>query len=74
MRHYFPQLTAGRQKKPPVDELTMSLTDNLEIVYADLGADHFSRHDTGKTIQRLLKRLADLDCQVQTVEPTVSAS
>jgi acetoacetate decarboxylase len=32
MRRYFPQLAAGRQKKPPVDELTMSLTDNLAIV------------------------------------------
>ena len=28
----FPQLAAGRQDKPPVDELTMSLTDNLAIV------------------------------------------
>jgi acetoacetate decarboxylase len=32
MRRYFPQLAAGRQEKPPVDELTMSLTDNLAIV------------------------------------------
>ncbi|MFM0221910.1 acetoacetate decarboxylase family protein [Paraburkholderia dipogonis] len=32
MRRYFPQLAAGRQDKPPVDELTMSLTDNLAIV------------------------------------------
>src|SRR5271168_3104827 len=32
MRRYFPQLTAGRQDKPAVDELTMSLTDNLAIV------------------------------------------
>src|SRR5271154_1916864 len=32
MRRYFPQLAAGRQNKPPVDELTMSLTDNLAIV------------------------------------------
>lgn len=30
------------------------------IVYADLGPDYFSRLDTGKTIQRLLKRLAGL--------------
>jgi hypothetical protein len=30
------------------------------VVYADLGADYFSRLDTGKTIQCLLKRLADL--------------
>ena len=32
MRRYFPQLAASRQNKPPVDELTMSLTDNLAIV------------------------------------------
>jgi acetoacetate decarboxylase len=32
MRRYFPQLAAGGQNKPPVDELTMSLTDNLAIV------------------------------------------
>ncbi|MEX3640313.1 hypothetical protein [Paraburkholderia sp. BR14320] len=30
------------------------------VVYADLGTDYFSRLDIGKTIQRLLKRLADL--------------
>ncbi|WP_028217339.1 acetoacetate decarboxylase family protein [Paraburkholderia oxyphila] len=32
MRRYFPQLAADRQDRPPVDELTMSLTDNLAIV------------------------------------------
>jgi acetoacetate decarboxylase len=32
MRRYFPQLTAERQNKPPVDELTLSLTDDLAIV------------------------------------------
>ncbi len=32
MRRYFPQLAADRQDKAPVDELTMSLTDNLAIV------------------------------------------
>lgn len=32
MRRYFPQLAAGEWDKPPVDELTMSLTDNLAIV------------------------------------------
>jgi acetoacetate decarboxylase len=32
MRRYFPQLAADRQNKPPVDELTLSLTDNLAIV------------------------------------------
>ena len=32
IRRYFPQLVAGRQDKPSVDELTLSLTDNLAIV------------------------------------------
>ena len=32
MRRYFPQLAAAGQTKPAVDELTMSLTDNLRIV------------------------------------------
>jgi acetoacetate decarboxylase len=32
MRRYFPRLSAGHQEKPAVDELTMSLTDNLAIV------------------------------------------
>ena len=32
MRRFFPQLAAGLRQKPPVDELTMSLTDNLAIV------------------------------------------
>jgi acetoacetate decarboxylase len=32
MRRYFPQLAADRQDKPPVDELTMSLTDDLALV------------------------------------------
>jgi acetoacetate decarboxylase len=32
MRRYFPQLAKAGQHKPAVDELTMSLTDNLAIV------------------------------------------
>jgi acetoacetate decarboxylase len=32
MRRYFPQLAKAGQAKPPVDELTMSLTDDLAIV------------------------------------------
>ncbi len=38
MRRYFPQLAAGRQHKPPVDELTLSLTDNLAFVDVWAGA------------------------------------
>ena len=32
MRRYFPQLAKAGQDKPPVDELTMSLTDDLAVV------------------------------------------
>jgi hypothetical protein len=32
MRRYFPQLAKAGQHKAPVDELTLSLTDNLAIV------------------------------------------
>ena len=32
MRRYFPQLAAGYHERPAVNELTMSLTDNLAIV------------------------------------------
>src|ERR1700722_10901330 len=32
MRRYFPQLSAGLHETPAVDELTMSLTDDLAIV------------------------------------------
>lgn len=38
------------------------LRDSVE--YLDLGADHFDRHDRTKTIRRLLKRLANLGCNV----------
>jgi hypothetical protein len=32
MRRYFPQLSAGKHETPAIDELTLSLTDNLAIV------------------------------------------
>ena len=32
MRRYFPQLVAGKHSSPAVDEITMSLTDDLAIV------------------------------------------
>ncbi|MDK2661824.1 hypothetical protein QOS04_35370 [Cupriavidus sp. LEh21] len=38
------------------------LRDGVE--YANLGCDYFNRHDVNKTIRRLLKRLANLGCQV----------
>ena len=35
------------------------------VEYRDLGADHFTRRDRSKAIQRLVRRLADLGCHVQ---------
>lgn len=35
------------------------------VEYKDLGAEHFTRHDRSKTIQRLVRRLSDLGCSVQ---------
>jgi len=39
------------------------LRDGVE--YRDLGANHFDRRDQLKTINRLVKRLADLGCEVE---------
>jgi hypothetical protein len=38
------------------------LRDGVE--YADLGPDYFDRHHAEKTVRRLLKRQANLGCQV----------
>ena len=35
------------------------------VAYRDLGAQHFDRRDTSKTIRRLVKRLSDLGCEVE---------
>ena len=35
------------------------------VEYQDLGADHFSRRDRSKAIQRLVRRLNELGCEVQ---------
>jgi acetoacetate decarboxylase len=45
MRRYFPQLQAANQKKPAVDELTMSLTDDLAIVDVWAGSAELSIPD-----------------------------
>ncbi len=45
------------------------LRDGVE--YADLGPDYYARHDTNKTIRRLLKRLADLGCNVDSIAHAV---
>lgn len=34
------------------------------VAYRDLGPDHFTKHNTAKAIQRLVKRLEDLGCDV----------
>jgi transposase len=36
-----------------------------DVQYQDLGADHFTRRDRTKVIQRLVRRLNDLGCEVQ---------
>jgi transposase len=41
------------------------LRDGVE--YEDLGPDHFDRHDKTKTIRRLLKRLANLGCNIEPI-------
>jgi transposase len=35
------------------------------VEYKDLGADHFTRRDKSKAIQRLVRRLNDMGCEVQ---------
>jgi Acetoacetate decarboxylase (ADC) len=45
MRRYFPQLQAANQKKPAVDELAMSLTDDLAIVDVWAGSAELSIPD-----------------------------
>ncbi|HEY2534759.1 MAG TPA: acetoacetate decarboxylase family protein [Xanthobacteraceae bacterium] len=42
MRRYFPQLAAAHQTKPAVDELTMSLTDELKVVDVWAGSAELS--------------------------------
>ena len=43
------------------------------VEYKDLGADHFSRRDRSKAIQRLIRRLNDLGCEVQQAMPVAPA-
>jgi transposase len=37
------------------------------VEYQDLGAEHFTRRDRDKMIQRLVRRINDLGCQVQLI-------
>jgi acetoacetate decarboxylase len=42
MRRYFPQLAASGRTRPPVDELTLSLTDDLAVVDVWAGSAELS--------------------------------
>lgn len=44
------------------------------VPFRDLGAKHFDRHDTRKTIGRLVRRLEDLGCRVELTPVAASAS
>jgi len=48
MRRYFPQLAAGHHLLPPVDELTMSLTDELAIVDVWAGSAELALPEVGR--------------------------
>ena len=43
------------------------LRDGVE--FRDLGPGHLDRHDQTKTINRLVKRLTDLGCEVEVRKP-----
>ncbi len=59
----------------PVQELDLAVAASMltaayhmlknGVEYRDLGADHFSRRDRSKAIQRLVRRLYDMGCEVQ---------
>ena len=72
LRAQFLRIKARRGAKKAIIAVAASmltaayfmLRDGVE--YLDLGADHFDHHDKTKTIKRLLKRLADLGCNLDT--------
>jgi acetoacetate decarboxylase len=57
MRRYFPQLTAGRHEKPAVDELTLSVTDDLTIVDVWVGSAELSIPEVPGEDMRLIAPL-----------------
>lgn len=71
LRAQFLRLKARRGAKKAIVAVAASmlaacfhmLRDGVE--YRDLGPDHFDRHDKTKTINRLVRRLQDLGCQVE---------
>ena len=72
LRAQFLRIKARRGAKKAIIAVAASmltaayfmLRDGVESL--DLGADHFDHHDKTKTIKRLLKRLADLGCNLDT--------
>jgi acetoacetate decarboxylase len=57
MRRYFPTLVASRQDRPAVDELTLSLTDDLAVVDVWHGSAELSLPEVqGEDMHRLAPR------------------
>jgi transposase len=71
LRSQFLRLKARRGPKKAILAVAASmltaayhmLRDGVE--YQDLGPDHFERRDTSKAINRLVRRLQDLGCEVE---------
>jgi transposase len=67
----FLRLRARRGAKKAILAVAASMLTAIwhmlknNVVYQDLGADHFSRRDRTKAIRRLVRRLNDLGCDVQ---------
>jgi transposase len=70
LKAQFMRLKARRGAKKAIMAIAASMLTACffmlrdEVPYKDLGAQHFDRHDTGKTIGRLVKRLEALGCEV----------
>lgn len=70
LKAQFLRLKARRGAKKAIMAIAASMLTACffmlrdEVPYKDLGAQHFDRHDTGKTIGRLVKRLEALGCEV----------
>src|SRR5689334_15841923 len=71
LRAQFLRLKARRGAKKAILAVAASMLTAAyfmlrdEVPYKDLGPKHFDRHDTGKTIGRLVRRLQDLGCAVE---------
>jgi transposase len=71
LRAQFLRLKSRRGAKKAIMAIAASMLTACyfmlrdEVPYKDLGAQHFDRHDTKKTIGRLVRRLQDLGCEVE---------